>query len=80
MCVSEPGKLDFWEKKKSFKNYAARNILISRFAIHNHCRQVVDFFSKMEKSGVKPKGGNISLYFVCLCTWGIGGGRFRSIQ
>lgn len=33
---------------------AAWNSLITGFAIHGRCREAINFFSRMEKSGVKP--------------------------
>ncbi|KAL3840071.1 hypothetical protein ACJIZ3_024662 [Penstemon smallii] len=38
----------------SIKRCATWNTLISGFAIHGQCREAIEFFSKMEKSGVKP--------------------------
>ncbi|XP_022850310.1 pentatricopeptide repeat-containing protein At3g21470 [Olea europaea var. sylvestris] len=53
-------------EQMSFKNYAAWNVLISGFAINGHCREAVDFFSRMEKSKVKPDEVTfLSVLFAC---------------
>ncbi|KAL2497137.1 Pentatricopeptide repeat-containing protein [Abeliophyllum distichum] len=58
-------------EQMTFKNYASWNVLVSGFAIHGHFREAVDFFSRMEKSRVKPYGVTfLSILFACT-TWGM---------
>ncbi|KAI3460513.1 hypothetical protein Pfo_017176 [Paulownia fortunei] len=40
----------------SVKNSATWNSLITGFSIHGQCREAIEFFSRMEESGVKPDG------------------------
>ncbi|XP_073294807.1 pentatricopeptide repeat-containing protein At3g21470 [Primulina huaijiensis] len=41
------------------KNYATWNSLIAGFSIHGHCKEALEFFMRMEKSGIKADGVTI---------------------